>query len=117
MARNKSNNNNTPTETVIEKAVAVEEKKANVTAPIKTSDPAPRVGAKLAEGKASTMRIYINKRTPIYKTPSKTSSSLESYAAASSEFPVFLKLTTPSGTCYQVGTKRYIFSSADVVEK
>lgn len=115
MAKNKSNNT-APAETVIEKAVAVKEN-ANVAAPIKTSDPAPRVGSKLAEGKKSTMRIYIKKRTPIYKAPSMIASNIDGYAAASSEYPVFLRITTASGLCYQVGTGRYIFKSADVIEK
>lgn len=117
MARNRSNNN-TPTETVIEKAVAVEEK-ANVTTAIKTSDPAPIVGSKLAEGKTTTMRIYVKKRTAIYKAPAMIASNIIGYAAASSEYPVFLRCTTPSGVCYQIGsnTKKYIFKSADVTEK
>ena len=117
MAKNKSNNN-APAETVITKAVAVEEKKK--VEEVKVEGPA-RMGTATAPAYKEpavkkTPRIYVVKETVIRSTPMITANNVVCKAAATSEYPILLKMGTSFGICYQVANGQYIFKEDKVIE-
>ena len=112
MAKNKSNNN-VPAETVIDKAVAVEENAPIVSEPVAKSAIAV---APVAAAKSTGKRLHISQKTAIRNKPTISGSTIIGYAAAGSEYPIFKKISTFCGICYQVSSRQYIFSGSGVRE-